>query len=124
GYGRATPTANRRRSPAPKPCPPHAIVSTFVERIIRTPHNTTVTPVAAKGPAAMKPLPVGIGIALLTVLAVSAQDTASVTREVLRLEQVTSNAVVKKDRAVVQPVYADDYSYIHSNGSVADKALE
>src|SRR5438552_1070856 len=72
----------------------------------------------------MKHLPVGIGIALLAGLTVSAQDTASVTREVLRLEQVTSNAVVKKDRAAVQPVYADDYSYIHSNGSVADKALE
>jgi hypothetical protein len=72
----------------------------------------------------MKQIPVGIGIALLTVLTVSAQDAASVTREVLRLEQVTSNAVVKKDRAAVQPLYADDYSYIHSNGSVADKALE
>ena len=73
----------------------------------------------------MKHLTGGIGIALLTALTVSAQDnTASVTREVLRLEQVTSNAVVKKDRAAVQPVYADDYSYIHSNGSVADKPLE
>ena len=72
----------------------------------------------------MKQFPVGISIALLTVLTVSAQDTASVTREVLRLEKITSDAVVKKDRAAVQPVYADDYSYIHSNGSVADKALE
>jgi len=72
----------------------------------------------------MKQVPVGISIALLTVLTLSAQDTASVTREVMRLEQVASNALVKKDRAAVQPIYADDYSYIHSNGSVADKALE
>jgi len=42
----------------------------------------------------MKQFPVGISIALLTVLTVSAQDTASVSREVLRVEKISSDAVV------------------------------
>ena len=66
---------------------------------------------AAKGP-------------LLIGLALSAQDIGSVTRELGRLEQAGSEATVKKDRAALERLYADDYSYIHSNGSVATKAQE
>ena len=72
----------------------------------------------------MKQFPVGVGIALLIGLAVSAQDIGSVTSELRRLEQAASEATVKKDRAAIERLYADDYSYIHSNGSIATKAQE
>ena len=72
----------------------------------------------------MRSIPVGVCIALLTVFSAYAQDSASVTRELLRLEQVASNSVVTKDRAAVQDLYADDYLYIHSNGTTDDKAQE
>ena len=72
----------------------------------------------------MKQLPVGIGIVIFTGLVVSAQQTGSVTQEIQRLEQAAENAFVKKDRAALERVYADDYSYIHSNGSIANKAQE
>ena len=72
----------------------------------------------------MKHFSVGIGIAILTGLIVSAQDTSSVAREVQRREQAASEAFVKRDRAVLEQVYGDEYSYIHSNGSIANKAQE
>jgi uncharacterized protein DUF4440 len=72
----------------------------------------------------MKHLPVGIGIAIFTGLVVSAQQAGSVAQEIQRLEQAAENAFVKKDRAALERVYADEYSYIHSNGSIASKAQE
>ena len=72
----------------------------------------------------MKQLPVGIGIAILTSLIVSAQQAGSVALEVQRLEQAADDAFVKKDRAALEQAYADEYSYIHSNGSIASKAQE
>ena len=68
----------------------------------------------------MKQLSVGIGVALLIGLIVSAQEAGSVVREA----QAASNAFVKKDRAALEQVYGDEYSYIHSNGSIANKAQE
>jgi len=72
----------------------------------------------------MKHFLVGPAIALLIGLALSAQDLGSVTRELSRLEQTASEATVKKDRAALERLYADDYSYIHSNGSIATRAQE
>jgi ketosteroid isomerase-like protein len=72
----------------------------------------------------MKQLPVGIGLAVLAGLIVSAQQTGSVEREVQRMEQAANDAFVKKDRAALERVFADAYSYIHSNGSVANKTQE
>lgn len=72
----------------------------------------------------MKQLPVGIAIAILAGLIVSAQQTGSAEREVQRMEQAAADAFVKKDRTALERVYADEYSYIHSNGSVANKAQE
>jgi len=72
----------------------------------------------------MKHFLVGTAIALLIGLALSAQDISSVTRELQRLEQAASEATVKKDRAALERLYTDDYSYIHSNGSVATRAQE
>ncbi len=72
----------------------------------------------------MKHLTVGIGIAILAGLIVSAQQTGSAEREVQRMEQAATDAFVKKDRTALDRIYADEYSYIHSNGSVANKAQE
>ena len=72
----------------------------------------------------MKQLPVGIAIAILASLIVSAQQTGSAEREVQRMGQAAADAFVKKDRTALERVYADEYSYIHSNGSVANKAQE
>jgi hypothetical protein len=72
----------------------------------------------------MKHLCVGTGIALVAGLVVSAQPPGSVAQEIQRLEQATDDAMVKKDRTALERMYADDYSYIHSNGSVANKARE
>ena len=72
----------------------------------------------------MKQLAVGVGIATLAGLVVSAQQAGSAEREVQRMEQAADDAFVKKDRAALERIYADEYSYIHSNGSVANKAQE
>jgi len=72
----------------------------------------------------MKQLTIGIGIATLAGLIVSAQQPGSAEREVQRMAQAAAEAFVKKDRAALERVYADEYSYIHSNGSVANKAQE
>ena len=72
----------------------------------------------------MKQLAVGIGIATLAALVVSAQQAGSAEREVQRMEQASDDAFVKKDRAALERMYADEYSYIHSNGSVASKVQE
>jgi ketosteroid isomerase-like protein len=71
----------------------------------------------------MKQLPVGIGIALLAGTISSAQQT-SPARDVERQARAASEAFVKKDRAALEQVYADDYAYIHSNGSIASRAQE
>jgi len=53
---------------------------------------------------------------------VSAQEPRSVSDEVVRLERAEGEAMIKKDRAAFQRLYADDYSYQHSNGVMANKA--
>src|SRR5215471_6655323 len=72
----------------------------------------------------MKPLTVGIGIAILASLVVSAQQMGSAEREVQRMQQAADDANVKKDRPALERMMADEYSYIHSNGSVANKAQD
>jgi ketosteroid isomerase-like protein len=71
----------------------------------------------------MKQLCVGVGIASVGVV-LSAQAPAPVADEVLRLERAEVEATVKKDRAAIERLYADDYSYVHSTGAVATKAQE
>ncbi len=72
----------------------------------------------------MKDLFVVVAIAFLAGLAVSAQPRGSVAQELMQLEQAAEEATVKKDRAALERLYADDYSYTHSNGVVLDKAQE
>ena len=72
----------------------------------------------------MKKLCVGVAIAGLAGILVSAQQAASVADEVLRLERAQGAANVKKDGAAYARLLADEYSYVHSNGTVSNKAEE
>src|ERR687887_577471 len=53
-----------------------------------------------------------------------AQTTASVEQEIMKVEQGGVDALIKKDRAALERIYADDYIYTHSNGVVQTKAQE
>jgi ketosteroid isomerase-like protein len=52
-----------------------------------------------------------------------AQDTAT-EREVAQIFHVLNNASIKKDRTTIERLLADDYLYIHSNGSAKNRAEE
>lgn len=54
----------------------------------------------------------------------SAQTPRSVEQELIALDQAFNDAQVKKDRATLERLWADDYSYTHSNGSVMNKAQD
>ena len=62
--------------------------------------------------------------AVLTLLPARAQTPNAAEQEVLRLEQTLDQAFLKKDRATFEPMLAEDYVYIHSNGSMTNKAQE
>ena len=53
-----------------------------------------------------------------------AQGTGAVQQEVIAVSKAYSDAQVKKDRAAFERIIADDYSFIHSNGSVLNKSQE
>src|SRR5207302_9705491 len=66
-------------------------------------------------------------VALLGLLASSrawAQTTSAAEQEIMKLEQTVTDAQIKKDRAALERLLADDYLYTHSNGSVLNKAQE
>lgn len=68
-----------------------------------------------------------LAVALLGLLAshrVGAQATSTAEQEIIKLEHTVIDAQIKKDRAVLERLLADDYLYTHSNGSVFDKAQE
>jgi len=69
-----------------------------------------------------------IALTLLSVLVAvptHAQTRNAKEQEVLKAYQVLSDAsLIKKDRATMERLYADDYMYIHSNGTVANKTQE
>ena len=69
----------------------------------------------------MKPWCFGIAVGLSAGVLVSAQQSASVADEVLRLERAQTEANVKKDRAAYDRLLADDYTYVHSNGTLNNK---
>ncbi|HEY6213758.1 MAG TPA: nuclear transport factor 2 family protein [Vicinamibacterales bacterium] len=70
----------------------------------------------------MKQLCLGVAVASLAGILASAQQSGSAADEVVRAERAEVGATVKKDRAALEKLYADDYSYTHSNGVVASKA--
>ncbi len=69
-----------------------------------------------------------IALALLGVfvaLPVHAQKPSASEQEVLKMTQMLDEAsLMKKDRATMERMYADDYMYLHSNGTVNNKAQE
>jgi len=62
--------------------------------------------------------------AVLALLPARAQTPNAAEQEVLRLEQTLDQAFLKKDRAMFEPMLAEDYVYIHSNGNMTNKAQE
>ena len=72
----------------------------------------------------MKKLCVGVAVAGLAGILVSAQQAGSVADEVLRLERAQGAANIKKDGAAYARLLADEYSYVHSNGTVSNKTEE
>ena len=62
-------------------------------------------------------------LALISTHESSAQTATSVEQELMKLEQTWNDvASIKKDRAVLEQILADDYVYTHSNGAVTNKA--
>ena len=70
----------------------------------------------------MKGLLVVVGTAALAGIVVSAQPAGSAADEVLRAVRADGDAMVKKDKAALDQLLADDYTYVHSNGRVQTKA--
>ena len=65
-----------------------------------------------------------MSLGLLVADAASAQTQNAIEQELIKLEQTLADAAVKKDRATFERLYADDYVYTHSNGSVLNKAQD
>jgi ketosteroid isomerase-like protein len=72
----------------------------------------------------MKQLCIVVALATLAVFGVSGQTPNPTADEILRLERASVDALVKKDRAALEKLYANDYSYIHSNGVLQDKTQD
>ncbi len=66
-------------------------------------------------------------VALVALVAVPAhaQKASPQEQEVLKAFQALDEAsIIKKDRATMERLYANDYSYTHSNGTVLNKMQE
>lgn len=66
----------------------------------------------------MKPWRLGLVIAAVSGILISAQQSASVVDEVLRQERAQADATLKNDRVAYERLLSDDYSYVHSDGGV------
>jgi len=63
--------------------------------------------------------------ALFVAIPAVAQKPNANEQEVLKASQTLNEAsLLKKDRATMERLYADDYVYTHSNGTVNNKAQE
>jgi hypothetical protein len=72
----------------------------------------------------MKRLLIPTLLGLLVVSPGAAQTPSATDQEVLKLEQTLDDAFLKKDRATFEPLLADDYVYIHSNGTMTNRTEE
>ena len=63
-------------------------------------------------------------VGLLVVSPGGAQAPSATDQTVLKLDQELIDALFKKNRNTFEPLLADDYVYIHSNGTVANKEEE
>ena len=66
----------------------------------------------------MKPWRLGLVIAAVSGILISAQQSASVVDEVLRQERAQADATLKNDRVAYERLLSDDYSCVHSDGGV------
>jgi ketosteroid isomerase-like protein len=62
--------------------------------------------------------------ALLAGQQPDAQIAGTVEQELIKLEQTLGDAMIRKDKAILERVYATEYVYTHSNGAVLNKAQE
>ena len=63
-------------------------------------------------------------VALFVVSPGAAQAPSATDQTVLKLDRELIDALFKKDRTTFEPLLADDYVYIHSNGTVANRQEE
>jgi len=63
-------------------------------------------------------------VALFVVSPGAAQAPSATDQTVLKLDRELIDALFKKDRTTFEPLLADDYIYIHSNGTVANRQEE
>ena len=63
-------------------------------------------------------------VALFVVSPGAAQAPSATDQTVLKLDRELIDALFRKDRTTFEPLLADDYVYIHSNGTVANRQEE
>ena len=63
-------------------------------------------------------------VALSVVSPGAAQAPSATDQTVLKLDRELIDALFTKDRTAFEPLLADDYVYIHSNGTVANREQE
>jgi len=71
----------------------------------------------------MKEVVFAAALGILTALPGYTQDSAA-SKEVTAAFNALNTAQLKKDRATMERLMAEDYLYVHSNGAVANKAQE
>ena len=63
-------------------------------------------------------------LGIVAPVAAQAQTGNAVEKEVAQLFHTLNDAGIKKDRATIERLTADDFIYIHSNGSATNRAQE
>jgi ketosteroid isomerase-like protein len=63
-------------------------------------------------------------LAVLAAAPAYSQSPEAAEQAVLKVYRALDQAQFKKDRATMERLMADDYSYTHSNGAVNDKAAD
>ena len=63
-------------------------------------------------------------LGMLVVFPAYSQTANATEQEVLKAFHALDDANIKKDRATMERMMADDYVYTHSNGTVANKAQD
>jgi hypothetical protein len=64
------------------------------------------------------------GVLAVLVAAPAYSQSPAAEQAVLKVYRALSQAQFKKDRATMERLMADDYSYTHSNGAVNDKSAD
>jgi ketosteroid isomerase-like protein len=72
----------------------------------------------------MKAMMVLAFTAALIGVPASAQSPAAADQEILKLERAYDDAFLKKDRAAMERLLADDFVYVHSNGTMTNRTQE